>query len=197
MIDFQNIRKHITAGLREYLHCQVIRGNQTAKLPDFPYCVYNITALASENNGSYGSYADGSMKKPVTLTMSFTTHSNDYTQAVELASKAREWLDIVGTTYLNDRDIIIQSVGSVSDRSNFLTSEYIYSYGFDFFVVVFDEISGNTLDTQNGEIATATISPIEYSQEQTYEQVQERLDNLELLSCEIEKMIDESEVLNE
>ena len=158
IVDFENTRKSIAKGLKEYLQCKVIRGNQTAETPAFPYCVYNITTLASRNNSTYGVYEDGKARKPVTMTMSFTSRSDDYSEAVMLASKAREWLEYAGRTYLNDNNVIVQSVGNITDRSNLITVEYMYSYGFDVVLWLFDEVGAE--QAGEGEIETATINEI-------------------------------------
>lgn len=141
MINISYPRKIIVAGLKKYLDCTVIRGNQNAEIPAFPFVSYNITTLSSQNNGTYGIYADGISRKSTVQTWSITTHSNDYNEAAELASKAREWLDYTGTVYLNDNNVIVQSVGNVTDRSNLLTSDYVYSFGFDCFLWLYDEVT--------------------------------------------------------
>jgi len=158
MLKTEEQRGIVASGLKTYLGYPVIRTNQTAPMPAFPYLGYNITTLASENKGTYGEYKDNKARKAVLQTYSFTAHSDDYSTAVELANKAREWLDLVGTQYLNDNDVIVQSVGNVSDRSNLLTSEYIYSYGFDCVFWMYDEISLAATEISNGEIETIKIS---------------------------------------
>ena len=160
MLNTENQREIVATGLNNYLGCKVVRTNQTAEMPAFPFLGYNITTLASENKGTYGEYEDGIARKPVLQTYSFTAHSDDYTQAVELANKAHQWLEFVGTQYLNDNDAIVQSVGSVTDRSNLLTSGYIYSFGFDCFFLMYDEINLAEVEISNGEIETATITEI-------------------------------------
>lgn len=112
-------------------------------MPDFPFLGYNITTLSTENKGTYGQYDDGTLRKPVKQIFSFTAQSDDYTEAVELANKAHDYLDYIGTQFLNDNDVIVESVGNVTDRSNLLTSDYIYSYGFDCFFWLFDEIKSD------------------------------------------------------
>lgn len=156
MLNTGKQRTIVTSGLKKYLGCNVVRTNQTAEIPKFPYLGYNIITLASENRGTYGEYADGKARKPVLQTYSYTAHSDNYEEAVELANKARSWLDYVGTQYLNDNDVIVQSVGNVTDRSNLLTQEYDYAYGFDCFFWMYDEIGLDGID--NGEIKTADIT---------------------------------------
>ncbi len=176
MVDIKHIRTVLAKGLKEYVQCLVVRGNQTGKMPDYPYLGYNITTPTSQNKGTYGIYEDGTARKPVGLTISITSHSDDYDEAVAIASKAREWLDYVGTIYLKDNGIDIQSVGAVSDRSNLITSEYEYSQGFDCFISTFDVIE-NAEQAGEGEIETATINQTEYVKPESYDEVNERLEN--------------------
>lgn len=156
MIDTEKLRQTVVKGLKKWLGCEVIRTNQTATMPAFPYVAYTITTLADENKGTYGQYADNVKRKPHIQTWSITAHSDKYIEAVKLANKARDWLDEIGTTYLNDNDVIVQSVGSITDRSNLLTAEYQYSYGFDCFFWVYDEIGAEN-DGMDGVIETADI----------------------------------------
>lgn len=177
MIDFENVRKRIAKGLSDYLSCKVIRGNQTAPMPAFPYCTYNITALASENKGSYGVYEDDTARKPYVLTLSFTSHSNDYAEAVKLANMAHSWLDYVGTTELNDNDVIVQSVGNITDRSNLLSMEYEYTYGFDCFLWVYDEIAIDP--DKDGYIESITINEQKITAVDLNERLKNRLDGID------------------
>lgn len=171
MIDYENIRIKICKGLREYLGCPVIRSNQNAPVEDafretqeeqqenvktYPYVSYTITRLMDENAGTYGVYSDGMERKPFTQTWSISVLSNDDSECVMLALKAREWFDRAGNTYFSDNDIVIQSVGSVTNRDNFLTAEYEYRKGFDITVYLFDEIGDQT--EADGYIETANIN---------------------------------------
>ena len=178
MIDVDNIKSTVVKGLKQYLGCTITRNDQNSPMPAFPYCTYKITALASENKGSHGVFNDGKIRKPYILTMSFTAHSDDYSEAVTLACKAHEWFDYVGTVFMNDNDVIVQSVGSVSDRSNLLTSDYIYSQGFDVFFWLYEEITEEQWG--EGEIKTATIGGAVY----------DKPDDIETLNRLLEKRLD-------
>lgn len=156
MFNTEGQREIVVKGMREHLKLPVVRTNQTAEMPAFPFLGYNITTLASENNGTYGEYEDGKARKPILQTYSFTAHSDKYEEAVTIANEARSWLDYIGMQYLNDNDVVVQSVGNVTDRSNLLTAEYIYSYGFDCEFWMYDEISLTDID--NGEINGAVIT---------------------------------------
>lgn len=146
MIDYANIRRTIVKGLSDYLQCPVIRANQTAEMPPYPFVSYTITTLVGQNNGTYGEYEDGIYRKPVTQTWSISALSSDNEESVTLAVKAREWLDHIGTTFLSDNNVIVQSVGNITNRDNILTVEYEYKNGFDIVLSMFDEI-GETLET--------------------------------------------------
>lgn len=140
MIDYENLRKTVVRGLKDYLKVPVIRNNQNSEPPPYPFVGYTVITLMSENKGTYGEYSDGKARKPVTTTMSITAYSNKNLESVELANRAREWLDYVGTTYLNDNGVIVQSVGSVTNRDNVLTIGYEYKNGFDCFFWSFDVV---------------------------------------------------------
>lgn len=158
MIDYDGIRVGVAKGLKDYLGCPVIRSNQNTAPPKYPYLSYTITTLVSQNNGTYGVYEDGTERKPFTQTWSISALSDDNAESVSLACKAREWLDRVGTAYLNDKGVIVQSVGGVTNRDNFLTAEYEYRNGFDVFFWLMDEVSGTA--EQDGYIETAEIGGI-------------------------------------
>ena len=145
MIDYENIRNKVVDGLEEYLKkinpkCEVQRSNQDHEPPSYPYVSYTITTLQSENKGTWQVHEDGIERKAITQTWSITILSDDNTESILLASKAREWLDHTGTTYLNDNDIIVQSVTAITNRDNILTNGYEYRQGFDCFLWLYDEV---------------------------------------------------------
>lgn len=140
MIDYKNLRRTVKKGLEQYLGCPVIRKNQNAEIPSYPYVSYTIITPMSENNGTYGEYKDGTARKPVTQTWSITAQSDDNTESLALANKAREWLDYVGTSYLNENNVIVQTVTKVSNRDNVLTVDYEFKNGFDCSFWCLDEV---------------------------------------------------------
>lgn len=153
MIDYDKMRAIVCKGLKEYIGCPVIRSNQNESPPPYPYISYTVTQLMSANNGTYGVYEDGTERKPITQTWSVTALSDDNSESVTLAVKAREWLNRVGNTYHSDNHVIVQSVGGIVNRDNFLTTEYEYRNGFDCVFWMFDEVT-NT-DEHDGRIEEA------------------------------------------
>ena len=169
MIKHKELRATVVGGLKKYLKCPVIRSNQNAEPPPYPYVSYTITTFMTANKGTYGEYADGMARKPAKQIWSVTVLSDDYTEAMHLASKARTWFDYVGTVYFSDNDVIVESVGAVGDRSNVLTVDYQYSYGFDITFTVMDEIE----IPDNGVIE-------EFAMEEDYfSDLEERLDGVD------------------
>ena len=131
MIDTDKIRECVVVGLSNYTGVKVIRSNQNEEPPDYPYIVYTIITLESENNGTYGEYEDGIDRKAVTQTWSISAVAATNSKSIELASKAKQWLERVGTVYLNDNDVICQRCTSINNRDNILSVEYEYKNGFD------------------------------------------------------------------
>lgn len=140
MFDYDGMRKTVAAGLKKYLNCPVIRGNQNEEPPAYPYVSYNVITPFHENKGTYGEYDDGVHRKPFTQTWSITAQSDDNSESVNLAIKAHEWLDHVGTQYLKENGVDVQSVGNVTNRDNVLTVEYEYKNGFDVVFYLFNEV---------------------------------------------------------
>lgn len=140
MIDYKNIREAVCKGLKKYLNVPIIRNNQNAQPPVYPYLSYTVTTLASQNKGTYGEYEDGIDRQPVKQTWSITAQSDDNDESVMLAGKAKEWLDHTGSVYLRDRNVIVEQVTNITNRDNIISVEYEYKNGFDVVFVLFDEI---------------------------------------------------------
>ena len=158
MIEYEKMRSVIASGLKNYLNCPVVRANQNDEPPAYPYVSYTITTLMSENNGTYGEYDDGIDRKPITQTWSISAQSDDSSESVMLISKAREWFDRFGTTYLNDNNVIVQSIGSITNRDSILTIEYEYKQGFDIDFWLFETVDTKSYDDGSGTIETAEIN---------------------------------------
>lgn len=178
MIDFEKHREIVAKGLKKYLGCPVIQSNQNAKLPKYPFVSYTITTLMNENGGTYGVYEDGAERKPFTQIWSISALSDKSDESLSLACKAREWLDRAGNTYLTDNGVIVQSVGSITNRDNVLSVEYEYRNGFDVAFVLFDTIEGMA-DTDE-YIDTADIGGINVktppTDEELFNKLAKRLD---------------------
>ncbi len=140
MIDFEKLSLAVAKSLKDYCGVPVIQSNQNEEPSFDTYLSFTITTLASENRGTYGIYEDGTDRKPFTQTWSISSISSKNRKSVINAYKAREWLDHVGTTFFSDNGIIVQSVGSITNRDNFLTVGYEYKNGFDVVFWLMDEV---------------------------------------------------------
>lgn len=140
MIPYNKLREVIPAGLSKYLGITVIRGNQTAPAPAYPYGTYNVTTIASANNGTWEMHEDGIDRKLVKSVWSFSLLSDDWDESVELAIKARDWFDHSGRVWLADNGVFVQSVTGITNRDNILTVDYERKNGFDVTFYVYDEV---------------------------------------------------------
>lgn len=152
MIDYENIRKVVCKGLKDYIQRPVIRQNQVAEIPEYPYVSYTITTLASENKGTYGQYDGGIQAKPLTQIWSITAQSDNDIECMSLISKCREWLDNVGTIYLNDNNVVVRWVGNITNRDNILTTDYEYRKGFDVTFAIADVVESKIETIENVEM---------------------------------------------
>ena len=156
MIAYSEMRKTVLKGLMDYIGVPVIRGNQTAPAPPYPYGSYNITTLASKNSGTWQQHSDGIDRLMVRSVWSFSFLSADWDESVSLAIKAREWFDRTGHAWLADRGITVQSTTEITNRDNILTVEYERKNGFDVVFYVFHEVESPT--GTNGYIESASMT---------------------------------------
>ena len=136
----------IVDGLQKALGCLVIRANQTAPSPDYPYVSYTVTTPAVTNGGGWGDYGGGVYGKQFNQVWSFTVQSGDCTESQNLAIQAHAWFDRLGTLYLNDNHIVVQRVENISNRDNLLTIEYEYRNGFDVTFTLMGRLDTETED---------------------------------------------------
>ena len=187
MIDYKKLRTTVVSGLKEYLKCPVIRNNQNAEPPAYPYVSYTITTPVGANRGTHGIYDDGKARKLVTCIMSITAQSDDDIECITLANKAHDWLDYVGAVYMDDNDIVVQSVGNITNRDNVITAEYEYKKGFDCTFSLFDEVE----IPDNGTIETLTL------EEDMIAKLENRLDGVEEVAYGSNTLTDEEDALIE
>lgn len=156
MIDNKKMRETVGRGLKEHLGIPVIRGNQTAAAPPYPYAYYNATTIAGKNNGTWQRHADGIDRLMVRSIWSFSFLSADYDESINLAIKARNWFQHTGRAWLAEHGITVQSTTDITNRDNILTVEYERKNGFDVVFYVYDEAE-NPIGT-NGYIESAEIA---------------------------------------
>ncbi len=151
MIDFERIRRTVVKSIKEYLQVPVIRTNQNAEPPQYPYIGYTITTLMKTNNGTYGEFTESvnsesvkTYRKEFQQVWSFTVYSDDDTQSKMLALKLYDYLDKTGSISLADNEIVIQRIENITNRDNLLTIDYEYRNGFDVTFAFMNEIAYET-----------------------------------------------------
>lgn len=147
MIAYKEMRSTVAKGLSDYIGVPVIRSQQTAKAPRYPYATYTITTMASANNGTWQQHDDGIDRKMVRSIWSLSFLSKDFDESIMLATKAREWFEHAGRVWLSDNGITVQSTTDISNRDNILTVEYERKNGFDVVFYVYDEANNPSIST--------------------------------------------------
>lgn len=156
MLDLKTIRATLFTGLNEYLGITMIRSDQTASAPAYPYGTGKATTPAAANNGTWQQHEDGIDRLMVRSIWSLSFLSNDYDESVMLATKAREWITHTGRVWLSDRGITVQSATNINNRDNILTVDYESKHGFDVVLYVYDEVESPTATTGTIEHVNVT-----------------------------------------
>lgn len=126
----------IVKGFYETFGIPLIRGNQTADRPGYPYISYNVLSTASDMNYNLTvePLLDGvreTRKNEVIQTVSFTSYSDDYAEAKDVTDKLYRYLKVVGYEYLSKNDVIVVEVLNVENREILEVDAYSYRFGFD------------------------------------------------------------------
>jgi hypothetical protein len=147
LIRYNEIRRAVVTGLKDYLGVPVIRTNQNGSAPPYPFVSYTVTTVATANNGTWQeNHGDGIDRKLVRNIWSITAQSDDGTESITLANKAREWLEHTGRMWLKDRGVVVQSTTDITNRDNILTVAYEHKNGFDVVFYAFDEVRHPSTD---------------------------------------------------
>lgn len=127
----KTIQTIIVDGLQSELNIPVILANQVSPIPKHPYLSFTITTPLVSNSKTWSIAEDGTYFKPLSQIWSITIQSTKVMEASMLSMQAYDWLNQVGVRYLSDNDVIVERVGNISNRDNFLTVGYEYRLGFD------------------------------------------------------------------
>lgn len=158
MVDYEAVRRVVVTGLKNYVNCPVIRSNQNAEPPDYPYISYTIITPEKSTGGTYCISEDGTRYKDATQTWSITALSDNSSESVSIALKVKEWFSLVGNIYLSDNGVIVENTTDVTNRDNLLTTEYEYRNGFDVVLRLTDVIDAETANGGAGYIETVEIN---------------------------------------
>ena len=150
MIDLRANEIVIVEGLKKYLTsdtrpCEVVRQNQVAEVPAYPYVSYTLTTPVDGMSGTYSEAEDGTLYKNVLQTWSITVQSDDQDEAMTLALRAYDYFTAAGITELADKNITVRRVSGVTTRDNLITIQYEYRNGLDIVFGLFYAITPENL----------------------------------------------------
>lgn len=122
----------LQAELKRLKDCLVVRQNQAAPIPKYPYCSYTITTPIMENAGtSNNDNVNQKYYKTYQQVWSFTFQSDNDSDALQLAVNAYNFFAEKGMLTLNDKGVIVVRLGNANNRDNLISIEYEHRYGFD------------------------------------------------------------------
>lgn len=162
MLDYRENEIIIIEKLKAYLStearpCEVVRQNQVAQIPPYPYVSYTLTSPMHEFGGTFSVAPDGTRYRSALQTWSFTVQSDDQEEALTLAYRIHDFFSVAGVTYLADNGITVRRVRDISTRDNLITVQYEYRNGLDVTLGLLYTISADELVTDD-EIETASIT---------------------------------------
>lgn len=134
--ELRNLERHLVAGLAAWLEAQckkpvpLLRQNQTAPLPAYPYAVFHLTGALVLAKGSFCEGEDGPYKT-ARQTYSFTAVSANHDEALGLAAAMHAFFAAGGDVYLAEGGLCVTSLGGLTSRDNFMSAEYEKRQGFD------------------------------------------------------------------
>lgn len=154
MIKSRNNEVVIVSGLQDYLStperpCLVVRQNQVAPIPPYPYVSYTVTSPVLSRGGTYSVASDGTRYKRLQQAWSFTVQSDDPDEALELGIRMYNFFALSGITLLADNGITVDSVGNVAARDNLLSIEYEHRCGMDVTFGLLHQIADEGKDAQD------------------------------------------------
>ena len=138
VIDYAAIRSAIVRPLSVALGIPVIMGDQTGKMPPYPFVTYKMTSpyLETSVHGTEGVVdVEGGIRrtqeKQVEVVFSFTVHSRDADDAYQRCYALIEFFDFTGRDALRGAGITVVEITNAQNRDVFLTVEYERRVGCD------------------------------------------------------------------
>lgn len=128
IIIVEALKKYLST---EFRTCEVIRQNQVAHIPPYPYVSYTVTTPINELKGTYCKAEDSTLYRNILQTWSFTVQSNDYDESLMLGMKVVDFFTAVGLVNLSDNNITVRNVTTLTSRDNLITIQYEHRHGLD------------------------------------------------------------------
>ena len=152
IIIVENLERYLSTESRE---CKVIRQNQVAEVPPYPYVTYLPITTETSKGGTYSEAEDGTLYRDILQTWSFTTQSDDLEESLTLALQIVNFFTAAALTLLSDNHITVRRVGNVSSRDNLITIQYEHRNGLDitfglhYAISPVDQINKDKIETIN------------------------------------------------
>ena len=140
MVNLSTIRQVICKLIKEHTGTPIIRTNQNAEPPAYPFYT---------NNGTYGEFIEEDEKyyrKEFQQIWSFTACADEDLTSKELALQLYDFLDKVGAVELAENGVVIQRIENITNRDNLLTTDYEYRNGFDVYFAFMNEIEDESTE---------------------------------------------------
>lgn len=158
MIDVRGIERTLVRGLRNQLEClgkpcEVIRQNQVAKAPPYPYLVYHIQVPAAPLKGGWSKDEEGKFYRHVKQVWQIELHSSAADEALIGALAAHEWLNLTGATLLEDAGIVVSQIEDVQTDATLVETRYDHRAWFTATFTLVD-YAGVTAADISGEIGS-------------------------------------------
>lgn len=80
-----------------------------------------------------------------------TVQSDDDNEALEIAMRAKDWLEHAGRMDLNSNNIVVKSVSDIDSRDNLLSIEYEYRKGFDMVLSLMSVVEDKLLEPHKND----------------------------------------------
>jgi len=151
LIDYATLRSAIVQRLKSALGIPVIMGDQTGKMPSYPFVTYKMTSpyLAPvhgvEGVLDVGTGIRRTQEKQVEVVFSFTVHARDADDSYQRCYALIEFFDFTGRDALRGAGITVVEITNAQNRDVFLTIEYERRVGCD---VRFRVVARSEMDEQ-------------------------------------------------
>ena len=145
MIDYKQIKRVIVGHIKQRTGHEVVLQASNDPQPSYPFCSYTITSPYLPVSRSL---VGSDIVEDVEIVFSLTWHSQDATQAQELAHKtAMAFQTPSGVQILSDSQIAVVKIESFQNRDTFLTIDSERRVGFDIRIRIRHVATDETTET--------------------------------------------------
>lgn len=136
--QIEEMRKHLHKHMHDFFSCPVLWASGTQEIPSKPYATVLPTSKVFVNKDHYDEQRqyERYQVRQFEQTLSINVYGkndtvNMYAEPLRLASEIRRWFNIHGYYKLQELDIVLIDIGTVSNRTTYVADSYDYKVGFD------------------------------------------------------------------